>query len=122
MTKNGADLEDKIPLDQLRSVLADAKEAFPDGSEWQHYRGDRYMIVGRTVDKNTNQLRIIYVRTDDLDVPFDCLQHEWEEPVSTKPGPDLCVSDCPADSYYEGPRFVPVSSLVEEQRLTRYGA
>jgi hypothetical protein len=102
--KNPNDLLDKVPLPALRQVLVDAREKLPVGSDWQHYRGEVYRVIGHTVDKNTNELRIIYARPADMDVPFDCLINEWQEPVSTKPGGELGSAAGYTD-WYEGPRF-----------------
>lgn len=79
------DILGKTPLAVLREQLDRAQEVIPVGTIWQHYKGERYRVVGHTVDKNTNDLRVIYAREEDRlrEIPFDCLINEWQEPLET---------------------------------------
>jgi hypothetical protein len=83
------DIKDKLSIDDLKIQLAQAKKAVPVYVPYEHYRGGRYLVIGHTVDKNSNIIRVVYVREEDKgrpdQVPFDCPLLEWEETVCLDP-------------------------------------
>jgi hypothetical protein len=90
------DIGRKLSIPELKTLLANAKAVVPMRSLWQHYaEGDRYWVIGHTIDKNQNYVRVVYVREEDKglpdQIPFDCPLQEWEEPLDT--------------GKYVGPRF-----------------
>jgi hypothetical protein len=89
------DISQKLAIPELKTMLAKAKAVVPMKTLWRHYGGERYWVIGHTIDKNHNFLRVVYVREEDKglpdQIPFDCPLQEWEEPLDT--------------GKYVGPRF-----------------
>jgi hypothetical protein len=96
------DIPVKTPRSTLREMLSEAKRLIPMGSLWRHYGGERYWVIGHTIDKNQQDVRVVYVPEEDKgkpdQIPFDCPKFEWEEPLD--------------NGTYSGPRFTPV---IEDQ-------
>jgi hypothetical protein len=98
---NWGDIGQKLSIQELKTLLSNAKHIVPMRTLWQHYaEGDRYWVIGHTIDKNHNFVRVVYVREEDKglpdQIPFDCPLMEWEEPLQTE--------------TYEGPRFTMVEA------------
>lgn len=90
----------KLPMMELKTMLREAKRTIPMGTLWQHYGGERYWVIGHTIDKNVNFVRVVYVPEDQKglpdQVPFDCPIFEWREQLKTE--------------RFEGERFTKISS------------
>jgi hypothetical protein len=82
------DIPVKLPMMELKALLREAKRTIPAGTLWQHYGGERYWVIGHTIDKNQNFVRVVYVPEDQKglpdQVPFDCPLQEWREPLQTE--------------------------------------
>lgn len=83
-----SDVPVKLPMPELKKLLREAKQAVPAHTVWQHYGGIRYWVIGHTIDKNSNYVRVVYVPEDQRglpdQVPFDCLMQEWKEQLQTE--------------------------------------
>ena len=83
-----SDVPVKLPMPELKKLLREAKQAVPAHTVWQHYGGIRYWVIGHTIDKNSNYVRVVYVHEDQRglpdQVPFDCIMQEWKEQLQTE--------------------------------------
>jgi hypothetical protein len=81
------DIPVKLSMTELKSLLREAKQMIPANTVWQHYGGTRWWVIGHTIDKNMNFVRVVYVPEDQKglpdQVPFDCPLQEWQEQLET---------------------------------------
>lgn len=74
-------LMDKIPYDQLIDMLAAARAKVEPGTEWQHYKGNKYVANGVVLIEATNEVSVLYTSVLQPEVSFVRPVQSWLEVI-----------------------------------------
>ena len=72
---------DKLALPELEQRLNDARMQIAPGSRWQHYKGEKYVVVDLVIIERTNEMGVMYRSLERPTVTFMRPLIEWQDVV-----------------------------------------
>jgi hypothetical protein len=72
---------DKLPLPELAERIAQAKSVIAPGTQWEHYKGGKYIVSDMVLYEASNEIGVVYRPLENPGVTFVRPLVQWQDVI-----------------------------------------